>query len=75
MTKEAQSVVYTDCMSAEWSDCPNKSLGYDIKQSDGEVAVILELWEMQSNPLLPLLPRPLWSGVVAPDWVLSMGQI
>ena len=30
---------------------------------------------MQSNPLLPLLPGPLWSGVVAPDMVLSMDQI
>ena len=26
-----------------------------------------ELWGMQSNPLLPLLPGPLWPGVVAPD--------
>ena len=25
--------------------------------------------------LLPLLPGPLWSGVIAPDRVLSMGQI
>ena len=27
------------------------------------------------HPLLPLLPSPLWPGVVAPDSVLSMGQI
>ena len=25
---------------------------------------MLELWGMQSTPLLPLLPGPLWSGVV-----------
>ena len=30
---------------------------------------------MQSTPLLPLLPGPLLPGVVAPDKVLSMGQI
>ena len=27
------------------------------------------------NPLLPSLPVPLWPQVVAPDRVLSMGQI
>ena len=30
---------------------------------------------MQSTSLLPSLPDPLWPGVVAPDRVLSMGQI
>ena len=48
---------------------PNECLGYDIKQSDGEVPVILELWGMQSTPSLTLLPGP---GVIAPDiyfWV------
>ena len=30
---------------------------------------------MWSAPSLPLLPGPLWLGVVAPDRVLSMGQI
>ena len=34
-----------------------------------------ELWGMQSTPSLPLLPGPLWSGVVVPDRVLSMSQI
>ena len=42
-----------------------------LKQSDGEVPVMLELWGMWSTPSLPSL----WTGVVAPDWVLSMGQI
>ena len=46
---------------------------YDTKQSDGEVPVMLELWEMRSTPSLPLLPGPLWPGVVAPDRALSMG--
>ena len=36
---------------------------------------MLELWGMQSTPSWPSLPGPLWSGMVAPDRVLSMGQI
>ena len=48
---------------------------YDTKQSDGEVPVILELWRIWSTPSLPSLPDPLCTGVVAPDRVLSMGQI
>ena len=46
---------------------PNVHPGYDTKQSDTEVPVMLELWGMQSTPLLPSLPGPLWPGVVAPD--------
>ena len=52
---------------------PNEYPGYDLKQSDGEVPVMLELWGMQSTPSLPLLPGPLWLGMVAPDRALSMG--
>ena len=36
---------------------------------------MLELWGMRSTPSLPSLPDPLWPGVVAPDRVLSMGQM
>ena len=50
-------------------ECP----GYDTKQSNGEVPVMLELWGIRSTPSLPLLPGPLWPGVVAPDRALSMG--
>ena len=46
---------------------------YDIKQSDGEVPVMLGLWGMRSTPSLPLLPGPLRPGVVAPDRALAMG--
>ena len=53
------------------SFCP----GYDTKQSDGEVPVMIELWEIQSTTSLPLLPSPLWPEVIAPDKALSMGQI
>ena len=63
--QSAGAVEYTDC----FSECP----GYDTKQSDDEVPAMLELWGMWSTPLLPSLPGPLWSGVVAPDRALSMG--
>ena len=43
--------------------------------NDGEVPVILELWWMLSTPSLSLLPGPLRLRVVAPERVLSMGQI
>ena len=66
---------YTDWFSAEGLDSPNECPGYDIEQSDGEALVMLELWGMQSTSLLPLLPVPLWPGVVALDRVLSIGQI
>ena len=39
----------------------NEYPGYDIKQSDGEVPVMLEFWRMRSTPLLSSLK------VVAPD--------
>ena len=45
------------------------------KQYDGEAPVMLELWEMWCTPLLTSLPGPLWPRVVAPDRVISMGQI
>ena len=50
------------------SECPV----YDTKQSDGEVPVMLELWRMQGTPLLPLLPSPLWPGMVASYRAISM---
>ena len=46
-----------------------------IKQSDGEILVMLKLWGMQITSLWPSLPGPRWPEVVAPDRVLSMGQI
>ena len=54
---------------------PNECPGYDIKQSDGEFPVMLELWGVQSTPSLPSLPGSLWPGVVAPDSVLSNRHI
>ena len=46
---------------------PNECPGYDTKQSDGEVPVILGLLGIRNTSSLPLLPGPLWPGVVAPD--------
>ena len=45
---------------------PTNILIYDTKQSDSEASVMLEIWEIWSTPSLPLLPGPLWPGVVAP---------
>ena len=52
----------------------NQYPGYDTKQSNGEVPVMLELWGMRCTPSLLLLPGPLWPGVVAPDRVLSLSN-
>ena len=72
----AKTVEYTDCFSSERvrPHSPNKCPGYDTKQSDGVVLVILEFWGLWSTPSLPLLQGPLWSGMVASDRVLSLGQ-
>ena len=48
--------------------------GYDTKQSDGEIPVILELWEMQSYSSLPSFPRPFWSEMLASYRILSIGS-
>ena len=34
-----------------------------------------ELWGMRRTSSVPSLPGPLWNGVEASDWVLSMGRI
>ena len=52
----------------------NDCLGFDTKQSDGEIPVILELWEMQSTPSLPSLPGPPQPVLVEPDRDLTMGS-
>ena len=54
-----------------FNECP----GYDTKESDGKAPLIPEHWEMQNNSLLSSVPAPLKPGVVAPDKVLSIGQI
>ena len=69
----AGAVEHTDCTSAAGEDQHYECPGYDTKQSEGEVSVMLELWGMGSAPSLPLLPGPLWHGIVAPDRALSKG--
>ena len=44
MAQSPGAVEYTNCISAEGLDFPNEYSGYDCKQSDGEVPVMLELW-------------------------------
>ena len=48
-------------------ECP----GYDIKQSDGEAST-LEIWENVEYPFIAITAR---STLIAPDRVLSMGQL
>ena len=55
------------CRGVRHPHPPNGCPGYDTKQSDGEVPVMLLLWGMRSTPSLPLFPGPLWPRVVEPD--------
>ena len=48
---------------------------YDIKQSDGEVPVMMELWGIRSTLLMASFPGSRWHGVVEPDGVQSMDRI
>ena len=62
--------------TAEEEDTPtNECPAYDTKLSDGKAPVMLELSRMQSIPLLPSLPDPLWPGVQALHKVLFIAQI
>ena len=57
VAQSARAVEYTDYFSAErYPPQPNVCSGYDIKQSDGDVPVMLEVWEMRNTPSLPRLP-------------------
>ena len=76
ITQLSGTVEYTDCTSAEgYPSSNNECAGYDTKQSDGEVPMMLELWGMRGTSSLPSLPELHWPGVVAPDSALSMGLI
>ena len=68
----AGAVEYTDCTSAEGKEPLNECPGYVTKQYDGEIPVMLGFGGMRSTPSLPLLPGPLWPGMIAPDRALSM---
>ena len=57
--KSAGAVKYTDYTSEERQNTSNECPGYNTKQSNGEIPVILELWGMRSIPSLPSIPGPL----------------
>ena len=69
------AVEYTDWISAELKDMLQWLIWYEVKQSDRAASVTLEFWERKCTLSFPLLPGPLWPGVEAPDWLLSMGQV
>ena len=72
----AAALKYSDGFSEGGLDpSPNKCPGYNSKQYDGEVPVMLEIWGIRSTPKLSSLPGPLWPGVEAPDSALSMDQM
>ena len=54
---------------------PNECPGYDTKQSNSDVPVMLKLWGMRSTPSLPLLTGLLCFERVAPDRVWSKSQV
>ena len=59
VAQSAGAVEYIHCISAEGQDSPNEYPGYDSKQSDSEVPVMLELWGMRSTPSLSSLSGPM----------------
>ena len=68
-------VEYTDCISEKRWDHSNKRPAYDIKQSDAEAPIMLDLGGIRSTSPLPSLPCLLWPGVVVPERVLFMDRI
>ena len=79
ITQSARVVEYTDFFFAKgwdprtYTHTHNEYPDGDIKQSDGEVLVVLS--GTQSTPLLPSFPDSLWPGLVMPNRFLSMVQI
>ena len=71
MAQLAEAIEYTHYISTETPH--NECSGYDTKLSEGEPPLMLELWGMQSTPLLPSVPGLHWPRVVAPERILSMG--
>ena len=74
-SKVKDSLVSQGCRIHQLHLCGGVSLSPMSALYDSEGSVMLELWGMRSTPSLPSLPGPIWPRVVAPERVLSMGQI
>ena len=48
--QSAETVEYTNCISAEGEESLNECPAYDTKQYDGEVPVMRELCRMRNTP-------------------------
>ena len=59
-TQSVGAVEYIDSSFAEGEDSLNECPGYDTKQADGEVPVMLEVWGMRTT--LHCHRRPVQSG-------------
>ena len=44
IAQSVKAVKYTDCFTADGKTPPNECPGYETKQSDGEVPVMLAFW-------------------------------
>ena len=66
LAQSAGAVEHANCISVV-ELFPQECLGYDTKQSDGKVPVMLELWGMWITPSSPSFPSSLWPRVVKPD--------
>ena len=65
IAQSAGGVEHSNSFSAEGKDpLRNEYPGYETKQSDGEVPVMVELWGVHSTSSIPSLPGPLDSGPV-----------
>ena len=69
------AVEHADFISAEGRDSSTSILDLTPSKNDGEVPLMPKHWEMRSALSLHSLTGTLGPEVVAPDRVLSMGQI
>ena len=69
--QSAETVEYTDCISAEGKTAPTSVLDMTVK-----ICSRMQLTLRNAEySFIAIAPGPLRPGVIAPDWVLSMCQI